>query len=333
MSHATVLVIHTADEDLDTLLAPFNENYEEGSPYFTFKDEEEKLREEWETKKVEQVKMKDGSYRWPWDDMFRTDKSFGFGSDTHKIPEGLKKVKVAVKDVYATYEEFLKDYHGYDYPDPRTGKYGYWHNENQKWDWFQVGGRWTGFFLIKPDAKRKYFLGSPGLMTPQSDKNHADSIAKGDIDFDGMVQEQKDEARKEYQNFINATAGIEPPPPWAKFRKLHANIEEARSAWSSHPFNKALDAAKIFLWMTDVHKHFFIGKKNAEEKFVARAANKTACTFAVLKDGVWYENGEMGWWGLTTGEKMKPEEWTEKWWELVNSVSDETMLTVVDFHV
>src|SRR5579859_6601454 len=33
--------------------------------------------------------------------------------------------------------------------DPETGKKGYWENPNRKWDWYSLGGRWAGFFLLK----------------------------------------------------------------------------------------------------------------------------------------------------------------------------------------
>jgi hypothetical protein len=37
-------------------------------------------------------------------------------------------------------------------------------NADKKWDWWQVGGRWTGFLKLKPG--REGVTGEPGLMTP-----------------------------------------------------------------------------------------------------------------------------------------------------------------------
>jgi len=54
------------------------------------------------------------------------------------------------QNIYATFEEFCQAHHGYKGRDEKTGKYGYWENPNAKWDWYQLGGRWNGFFKMKP---------------------------------------------------------------------------------------------------------------------------------------------------------------------------------------
>ncbi|WP_430599388.1 hypothetical protein [Enterococcus sp. DIV0179] len=33
--------------------------------------------------------------------------------------------------------------------DEETGKKGYWENPNRKWDWYQIGGRWSGLLKLK----------------------------------------------------------------------------------------------------------------------------------------------------------------------------------------
>jgi hypothetical protein len=55
-------------------------------------------------------------------------------------------------------------------------------------------------------------------------------------------------------------------------------------------------------------------------------------TFAVLKDGKWYENGRMGWWGIVHDE-TPAQEWGDKFTELVADLSPETVVTVVDLHI
>lgn len=55
-------------------------------------------------------------------------------------------------------------------------------------------------------------------------------------------------------------------------------------------------------------------------------------TFAVVKDGQWYEKGEMGYWAMVSNAKGEPE-WSEEYSSLLDSVSDDTMLTIVDCHI
>ena len=46
-------------------------------------------------------------------------------------------------------------------------------------------------------------------------------------------------------------------------------------------------------------------------------------TFAVIKDGKWYERGEMGWWGVVSDEKNK-DEWRAQFANLIDSLPDKT---------
>ena len=55
-------------------------------------------------------------------------------------------------------------------------------------------------------------------------------------------------------------------------------------------------------------------------------------TFAVLMHGRWYEKGTMGWW-CHVSNAMGKEEWSKKWHDLIESVSEDERLTIVDCHI
>ena len=55
-------------------------------------------------------------------------------------------------------------------------------------------------------------------------------------------------------------------------------------------------------------------------------------TFAVLKDGVWYERGKMGWWAIVTNE-VDETEWETKVKELLNDLPDDTLISIYDCHI
>lgn len=59
--------------------------------------------------------------------------------------------------------------------------------------------------------------------------------------------------------------------------------------------------------------------------------NDTA-TFAVLANGKWYEKGEMGWWAMVRNEKAN-EDWNGEFKKILDSISDEELLTIVDCHI
>ena len=70
----------------------------------------------------------------------------------------------------------------------------------------------------------------------------------------------------------------------------------------------------------------------SKEDYVKEYRDSAIATFAVLKDGVWYERGEMGWWGCVSDEKEK-DAWNAEVSKLIDSVSDDTRITVVDCHI
>lgn len=54
--------------------------------------------------------------------------------------------------------------------------------------------------------------------------------------------------------------------------------------------------------------------------------------FAVLKDGQWYERGEMGWFAIVSNEKSE-EHWDNEIEKLLNDLSDDTLISMYDCHI
>jgi hypothetical protein len=52
----------------------------------------------------------------------------------------------------------------------------------------------------------------------------------------------------------------------------------------------------------------------------------------VLKDGEWHERGSMGWFGCVSDEKDK-EDWFKQVSDLIDSLPDDTLMTVCDCHI
>ncbi len=55
-------------------------------------------------------------------------------------------------------------------------------------------------------------------------------------------------------------------------------------------------------------------------------------TFAVLKDGEWFERGKMGWWGSVSNGK-DVELWKSELQKLVHDLPDETLISIYDCHI
>jgi hypothetical protein len=85
--------------------------------------------------------------------------------------------------------------------------WGYWHNpqtKNPKWDWYLIGGRWTGFFLLKQRAEG--FLGIPGpFINSPTDPRAADQARKGDIDWSAMRARARLRAEEIWEKAMQST--------------------------------------------------------------------------------------------------------------------------------
>jgi len=310
MSHFTVLVI---GNDIDTQLAPYAEqDFDE--QYGVFDNQEEENRESYENDTIEVIEL-DGNFYLKYDDRFRVKQDY---SHVYRYPKNATLKEVPKKEFYPTYVKYLQDYHGFDAPDERTGLYGYWTNPNAKWDWYTIGGRWSGYF--KPKAGASGTLGRSGSFDNQPMSGWVDQVKYGDVDFAGMKKHEQDEANKTYDKVEEITKGRE-IPSWAAIREKHGeDIQAARNEYNNHPVVKDFHAANFHCW----------GDLN--EEYGAKCINRTAVTYAVLIDGKWYQKGEMGWWGMSSNE-VNQDEWNEQFWKLLDSLDPDTMLTLVDCHI
>ena len=322
MSHFTVLVI---GDNIREQLAPFQENSMGDCPkkYLAFQDDETDMLEEYETGTSRRVVMPDGSLRKPYDDIFRKSGEFSIGSGTHEVPADLEQREVPFKELYASFEDFACEYHGHDERDPEMGRYGHWSNPNSRWDWYLLGGRWTGMLKLKPGVIGE--TGLPGLGADRPESGRADSCRLQDIDIEGMRQEAEEAAGKRFDAFHAVLAGREVPSFQAILEKHGDDHAAARQEYWSHPVMTDLSAADLSWGFEDK-----VGV--SREEYLKHARDGALATYAVLKDGVWYERGRMGWWGMAADEQDETE-WVRRFAELLDSLPPETLVSVVDCHV
>lgn len=72
--------------------------------------------------------------------------------------------------------------------------------------------------------------------------------------------------------------------------------------------------------------------KNVNSGFIQDLVKPLPTTFAILKNGEWYERGEMGWFGQASNE-ISEDEWEAKTNELLSSLPDNTLITLIDCHI
>lgn len=249
-----------------------------------------------------------------------------------------------------SFEEFVAGWFGYKkvedgYEPDLEGvhKYGYFcvvdgavrvidrTNPNKKWDWYSIGGRWSGAMKLKPGTAgvlgRKGVLGSCRNDGP----GYADQARKGDIDIAGMRDEAEKKAASRYDAF-RAVVGDRTWETWDEVRdRMAGDITGARAFYHEQEAYTLAKAANlpddvVDLWSGIDEFHC------SRSEFIDRARSRAFCAYAVVKDRQWTERGEMGWFGMSSNE-MDYEAWLAKFNEVIDALPDETLLTFVDCHI
>jgi len=72
--------------------------------------------------------------------------------------------------------------------------------------------------------------------------------------------------------------------------------------------------------------------KKLKEDYEWHYDNKNNIPFCIIIDGVWYERGDMGWWGIVANEKGT-EEWNGEVSALLGKIPADSEVYNVDFHI
>lgn len=220
--------------------------------------------------------------------------------------------------------------------------------ENAKWDWWMMGGRWGGYFTLKPGKHGR--LGQPSTFDriegDSRDHSKVDQARKGDIDFEAMRQEKADKAAARFDQVARLFGGTIPALDYTWDEVLNGErfkvltIDEKRVLYHNQPAMKTIervsrdgtdlseDDKKFLIWLADEIETY----QCSREDYLARASAGAVIPFALVKDSIWYEKGEMGWWGMVSNEK-KPDEWAAQFRALFDSLPDDALLTMVDCHI
>lgn len=324
-------------------MAPFMENCcaEPDKMYMKFYDEEDEMLKQYEEGSREMIVMPDGRLLMPWDDEFKVPPKKGeFPFSRPEAPKHLPRRNVPYKETYSDFDEFAREWYGKRGRDDTYNRYGYWQNPNAKWDWFEVGGRWAGFFQLKPGQEGA--LGSQYNFSgtfERSEGGKADIVFKLAIDFERMRDEAEAEAKKEYDAVRKAIRGTPEPELWEVIKSKHEPLDEtalkcAREQYHAQPrvkafseFSRSEEGSKMIGFFGNVEDYSIPRKQ-----YLQNARNHAAVPFALLKDGKWFEQGKMGWWGMASDEK-DPETWNSMVNKMYDELPKETLLVAIDCHI
>jgi hypothetical protein len=310
MSHFTVLVIHEADENLDTLLEPFSEHMEV-EPY---------------KERIDLDEVGRAIAFYAEHPEYQNDQDLTPALVT-AAQSGRIDGQLAVLRAYNGSREVGIDDDGFFSMST--------YNPDSKWDWYVVGGRWGNYFDIKPecdgdeDVRRgdQPAIGEFDSTAPLK----ADSAPKRCIDIEGMRRREGERAGAQWDLVNTCTKGHPPIKPWSEFVALAEagtlTWEQARAGYHGQ------DAVAVFRtlntgWM-DSLEDYQIDRRT----YVARAEAQAIPGFATLYKGEWIEPGRMGWWGMSTDTDSTRAGYGEYVNGIIDTVSDDMIFTIVDCHI
>ncbi|WP_199552206.1 hypothetical protein [Streptomyces sp. N35] len=178
------------------------------------------------------------------------------------------------------------------------------YNPHGEWDWYQIGGRWSGYFPCRPQAD-----GDPRLVAGSRSWTNEDQAAEpltcdgGPLrllDLDAMRRRKGDEAAALYDLWESAVRGLPAAQPLSHFLERHQadpdaySRDEACDDYRAQPAVAAV-AGVPALPMMDPVGYFAAGREACVRE--ARAGAVAGAVLLTL-EGAWIERP----WGLETPE-------------------------------
>ena len=271
----------------------------------------------WELNDLSQEELKHDS-RAVFNIEFEKDGIEEYVQDVLKSKYVLKNEKLLKK--YKTFYEqndyaaIIDDWAGYIQNE--DGDYGYYSNPDTKWDWYKLGGRWGGYFLLKPIDELQDLgaddseLKELGVLTLKGktvkDDIYVDSALKKYIDTDRMRDVRGATACESYQRFLKE---------YYNDKDLTADRLKQIAHWNFGIENISQEEGRFEpMALTDY--------MNSRRHFAP---------FAFLSKKGWFEKGEMGWFCSVANEKSE-DSWQSDFEQLWALINDDELVSLYDCH-
>lgn len=226
------------------------------------------------------------------------------------------------------------------------------YSPNSKWDWYSVGGRWTGYFKLTEAAMDRATyatLGRPGVFDNELPRSFwrgprydADVVHKGDVDAEGM-RDKAGEIAGDRWDRIHAIIDSHPEiEPWVSVLKRIGNdkTDEAREVYHAQPGCLAVREHDDACREEERHEDVLLGWSSGLEEFqisreiyVQRARDEALSPYAFVKDGRWFAPGRMGWWGVSSDTEDERVQFAREFNVMWEELPDDTLLTLCDCHI
>ena len=211
-----------------------------------------------------------------------------------------------------SFEQYCEEYFGYS-RDP-DGHWGYYYNPRATWDWYSIGGRFSGELLAKEDAESVLRL----LDVEDKEADHPEGFRwvngarMKDIAWEKMHELKVANSRSDYDRLSEAFRTHDD----SNLGFLAKITDDGIAGWGNMLYIKG----------------------ETEDEFMARRGATKDDThplsvFAFVDSlGEWHASGDMGWFGFASNEK--PERaWHDELKALTEAIDPDDFVVIVDCHI
>lgn len=310
----------TVDYEVSEIMEPYDAGTEDPK-YLEFDDRTEELKEAYFNGRPDCIRLPNGtileaaSYHF-WDKFVISDgKVFQkYAGPLHHMKRTKKAKKMMVLPAYPrtklfrTFEDYAEE-RGVPF-DEQKKRYGYWYNHNGMWDWYSIGGRWADMFLVKDTCtefsfgERSWFNSEKKFVAPEG-YMWVCAARKKDINWQEM---------REWE--------IQKRTGW--YKRLQRMFAEGKS---EDGFSGIVDEKGVCYY-----GEYIYYKGESLEAFMKREAMPNEWKYPMYIHDIVDKDDWQSKDDLQIGTEQQ-KSWHTILDEYIDSLSDETVLVGVDYHI
>lgn len=329
------------EEVLTRILQPWHEYECTGidDEYVVDVDVTDRVEEEWNSPQ-KMLKLADGSIHSLYDEMFyigepKDEYDARMDRKSFVMPTGAVEIEIPQHEKSAlkgeTKIEFAEEYGEWKF---RDGKFWDHTNPNAKWDWWSIGGRYSGRLQVLNGAESR--TGKRSWTNKNETITGVDQAQQKNLNIAAMLADRQKERREWAEDCctkaertmdeldIACRLGPVSHAEWMKLEEPRPRGGEHNDWVKAHGGEWEILAtfSRACFELPDVPEGMTV------TEWIEAAP--TVSAWAVVHDGQWIESASMGWWGMSSDDKP---DWDQIFNKIWDSIGPDQWISFVDCHI